>query len=70
MKTSLILIASLVLTPAAVVAGASAAVVIGFGTLVGVSAVAFNDYAQPIRDSSKFSTVSVAQHAENLPLAA
>tara|TARA_R110002167_G_scaffold348312_2_gene559635 strand:+ start:152 stop:364 length:213 start_codon:yes stop_codon:yes gene_type:complete len=70
MKTSLILISSIVLAPLAVVAGASAAAILGFSTLVGVSALAFNDYARPIGDSSKFSTVSVAKPAESLPLAA
>ena len=70
MKTSLFLIASILLAPVAVVAGASAAAILGFSTLVGISALAFNDYAKPIANSSKFSAISVTKHAERLPLAA
>jgi hypothetical protein len=69
-KTSLILIASALFAPATILVGASTLAIVGFTTLAGVGAIALNDYAKPISNSSKFSTASVAKKIESLPLAA
>jgi hypothetical protein len=70
MKTSLILFASSILAPAAFVLGLGAAPLIGAATVVGLGAIACQDYGRTPTYLTEEATAKVRPSAERLPLAA
>ena len=70
MKTSLILFASSLLAPAAVMVGIGAAPLVGAATLAGIGAIALQDYGHRPTYAHELTAVKAKPSAEHLPLAA
>lgn len=70
MKTSLILFASSLLAPAAFVVGIGAAPLVGAATVVGLGAIAFQDYGKAPTYASELASVKVTASTERHPFAA
>ena len=70
MKTSLILLASALITPTFALVGIGTTVAFGIATIVAVSAMLIQDYGSGLSYHSELAGADLAQRAEAHPMAA